>query len=140
MRVLTLLFFAQMFTSAQDSKILKAHQWKHRLVIAHVVDADARAVAESWKQAQDGATMRHLKLVDVSAEPIQVDGSVRPDKAEMEVVRGSVGIESPDQSVFVLVGKDGGIKARQQGKLDLNAFFALIDAMPMRQREMRARQ
>ena len=35
-----------------------------------------------------------------------------------------------------LVGKDGGKKARQTGRLDLQAFFDLIDTMPMRLREM----
>lgn len=36
----------------------------------------------------------------------------------------------------VLIGKDGHVKARYKN-LDLTKIFALIDTMPMRQREMR---
>ena len=37
---------------------------------------------------------------------------------------------------ILLIGKDGGVKARYN-RLDLNAIFREIDAMPMRIREMR---
>jgi len=45
----------------------------------------------------------------------------------------------PDKStaLFVLIGKDGGEKSRQSGKLDIEQWFDQIDSMPMRQREMR---
>jgi hypothetical protein len=43
---------------------------------------------------------------------------------------------STTNAIFILVGKDGGEKARQRGRLDLQAFFDLIDTMPMRLREM----
>ena len=39
----------------------------------------------------------------------------------------------------ILLGKDGGEKTRQVGQFDLQAIFDRIDAMPMRQREMRQR-
>ena len=38
----------------------------------------------------------------------------------------------------VLIGKDGGVKARQTEDFDLSAFFGKIDQMPMRRREMSA--
>ena len=39
--------------------------------------------------------------------------------------------------IAILVGKDGGVKLRQNAQVKLNDIFALIDAMPMRQEEMR---
>ena len=47
----------------------------------------------------------------------------------------------PQASDFqaVLIGKDGGVKARWAEPVSLNALYELIDAMPMRQREMRER-
>ena len=36
----------------------------------------------------------------------------------------------------VLIGKDGGVKARETEDFDLNAFFGKIDQMPMRRNEM----
>ena len=38
---------------------------------------------------------------------------------------------------IILVGKDGGIKLRRQEHTKLKDIFSLIDAMPMRQEEMR---
>ena len=37
----------------------------------------------------------------------------------------------------LLIGKDGGIKLNRQGQTRLKDVFAMIDAMPMRQEEMR---
>lgn len=35
----------------------------------------------------------------------------------------------------LLIGKDGGVKRRQEGALDLKEFFTLINTMPMRMQE-----
>jgi hypothetical protein len=40
----------------------------------------------------------------------------------------------------ILVGKDGAEKQRSQTPIDLAMLFRTIDAMPMRQQEMRSRQ
>lgn len=45
----------------------------------------------------------------------------------------------PDAFCLILVGKDGGEKLRRWEPVDLEEIFALIDAMPMRRREMRER-
>jgi hypothetical protein len=42
-----------------------------------------------------------------------------------------------DDHVLLLVGKDGGVKARGPLTTPLADVFQLIDGMPMRQREMR---
>jgi len=40
---------------------------------------------------------------------------------------------------YLLIGKDGGVKRRWTGKLSIDELFQTIDAMPMRQYEMRTR-
>jgi hypothetical protein len=43
-----------------------------------------------------------------------------------------------DEFVVILIGKDGGEKLRKTGEiLPTDLLFATIDAMPMRQREIR---
>ena len=42
----------------------------------------------------------------------------------------------PGTTTFVLVGKDGTEKLRK-AKIDLDEIFEVIDAMPMRKREMK---
>jgi hypothetical protein len=41
------------------------------------------------------------------------------------------------QLMSILVGKDGGVKFRQDRILELKEIFRVIDAMPMRQQEMK---
>ena len=43
------------------------------------------------------------------------------------------------QCTVILIGKDGEVKFREQLPVDLSDILAVIDAMPMRQREMRER-
>ena len=40
---------------------------------------------------------------------------------------------------YVLIGKDGGVKRRWNGQIDVDDLFQAIDAMPMRQFEMKTR-
>ena len=42
-----------------------------------------------------------------------------------------------DKFEVILIGKDGGVKARWDGPADIDGVFALIDSMPMRQKEMK---
>lgn len=44
---------------------------------------------------------------------------------------------SPESFTVVLVGKDGGVKLNRNTRVSLQDVFDLIDAMPMRQEEMR---
>jgi hypothetical protein len=43
----------------------------------------------------------------------------------------------PGKFTVILVGKDGGEKLRGDDKVSLTEIFSLIDAMPMRQQEMK---
>lgn len=54
---------------------------------------------------------------------------------ELVKLRGS---ERPDFEL-VLIGKDGGVKARTSDPNALEDFLALIDSMPMRRAEMRSK-
>ena len=44
------------------------------------------------------------------------------------------------ENTVILIGKDGGIKLNRQDQTRLEDLFALIDAMPMRQEEMRQKK
>lgn len=41
-----------------------------------------------------------------------------------------------EEFCVVLVGKDGGVKLREAAPVEADRVFALVDSMPMRQREM----
>ena len=54
-------------------------------------------------------------------------------------VRRRFGLQGPEVQLL-LIGKDGGVKARQSGVLlDLERVFEQIDSMPMRRAELQRR-
>ena len=53
-----------------------------------------------------------------------------------EKLRGSFHVPA-DEFAIVLIGKDGGEKLRRHTPLTVRELNAVIDAMPMRQQEMR---
>ena len=59
------------------------------------------------------------------------------DEAAFVSFLGSGPLES-EEPAAVLVGKDGGEKDRRR-ELDLERIFGMVDAMPMRRREMEGR-
>ncbi len=52
-------------------------------------------------------------------------------------VRQRFGIPADQPFAFLLIGKDGGVKLRRDVPVSISEVKALIDTMPMRQREMR---
>ncbi len=61
------------------------------------------------------------------------------EDADAAGLRDASGIEAGRFAV-VLVGKDGGEKARWSGPVSEREVFARVDAMPMRRREMREKK
>ena len=74
----------------------------------------------------------HLVIIDNSTVQ-QI--TVSPKDAKW--LRRSSDCKADDK--YVLIGKDGGVKRRWDGPLHVDDLFATIDAMPMRQFEMRAK-
>jgi hypothetical protein len=46
-------------------------------------------------------------------------------------------VDPEEPFLFILVGKDGGVKLRSRQVVGLDQLYGLIDSMPMRQREIR---
>ncbi|MDX7950460.1 DUF4174 domain-containing protein [Lichenihabitans sp. Uapishka_5] len=113
--------------AAPDS--LAAHRWTHRVVLVLTPDAaDTRLAEQRAILNHMGAAARHRDLTLVA---------VTGDTAEAGALRRRFGLGSGFQAV--LVGKDGGAKLTAAEPLRPEALLPLIDAMPMRQDEMRRR-
>ena len=80
-----------------------------------------------------------LKLVQIlGTGESRIDGrSLSPASADR--LRQQFGIPHEEFTV-ILVDKDGTEKQRSQTPIDLAMLFRTIDAIPMRQQEMRSRQ
>ena len=64
--------------------------------------------------------------------------SLQLSAAEAEAVRRRFGI-APMEFAVILLGKDGGEKLRSSKPISMNKLDSTIDAMPMRQDEMRTK-
>lgn len=115
---------------------LAEYQWKYRVIIASMPDGEAQPeAAAALQKHKRGVADRDLLVFDLSPMRTRTAGMKRLSKLQTEELGEQYSIK--DEPVFVLIGKDGGVKARQIGSLDLEKFFALIDKMPMRKVEMR---
>lgn len=96
---------------------------------ADVLDLKGRLV-QSRAELDD----RRMVLIEVYPEGALIDGEPL-DAADAERLRARF---SPDAetATLILVGLDGGEKRRTTPDVDLTEVFAVIDAMPMRRREL----
>lgn len=147
---LALLSAVMLFTplSARvDPGPLSAYRWTHRLLVLDVPDTEpGRATLKAFRTAledrMEDVLARDLLIVAVGDLPRAGD-ALRPAVAlgapERLDVRRRLGLQGPGAQL-VLIGKDGGVKARQsEGAFDLARVFELIDGMPMRRGEMQRR-
>jgi hypothetical protein len=108
---------------------LASYRWRARvLVVVSPEPNDARLVQQKaiYRSIRQGAEERDMALVEAVG-----------NNAEARALRRSLSLG--DGFRAVLVGKDGGVKLSSAEPLGADQLFPLIDAMPMRQDEMRRR-
>ena len=122
-------------------RLLDSYRWRNRvLFIGAVSPDDGRAVAlkRSLEDRRREVLERDLVVVRVYENGTGSRNGVPLSPDEVRQVRGGFSI-GMGACVVVLVGKDGTEKLREPCAVDLEDIFAVIDAMPMRQQEMRQR-
>jgi hypothetical protein len=127
-----------------DPDPLSAYRWTHRLLVVYVPETESgQAMLRTFRASLDDRMQdvlaRDLLIVPVGDLP-RPGEALRPavdlGARERSDVRRRFGLQSREAQLL-LIGKDGGIKARQSGAvLDLERIFELIDSMPMRRAEM----
>ncbi|MEM8953317.1 MAG: DUF4174 domain-containing protein [Verrucomicrobiota bacterium] len=131
--------------SAGEKKTLADYRWDNRIILM-MIPTESKTVRTQVEKVliarRDDIADRDLVVLDLSPN-ISKDKTKGAElvhltsQSEANAIRKKFGLESSSQPVFVLIGKDGGEKSRQTGRLDLSALFTLIDTMPMRRQEMR---
>ena len=111
---------------------LTSLNWQNRVIIVREPQTAANAAAVLGQFAA-GINERDVIWFVISGQAIETNypGDLSADLPDTLVATYAV-----DDGETVLIGKDGGTKLRLN-TLDLNALFSAIDAMPMRQREMK---
>lgn len=132
--VLTLmLLLSTLTTHGADMNSLSDYQWKNRLILVQAADENAGEI-EMLRSARAGVDDRDVVwFVNTGSEVVSNQQSLS-NSLESDIKTLLDGGRSDGR--VLLIGKDGGIKSRE-ARLDVDAIFRRIDAMPMRMREMR---
>lgn len=136
---LSVTFFA-MEINAQD---LKQHRWENRILIVKATDEDSANVKQQLKLFTDnknGLIERKLVLYKIVNDEYHFIDYAHSHSNKSGAISGDFkSTYLPDQEDFkvILLGLDGGIKLQKSSVLNIDKLFSTIDAMPMRQNEMK---
>jgi hypothetical protein len=121
---------------------LTPYQWKNRIAILFSPsesECSYQSFREQLRVQREGVLDRQLLVIHVFEEggENRLGDSPLSQKDVTELRKRF----SPLTGIFnvVLIGKDGGVKLRQEAPITLNEIFSTIDAMPMRRQEMKER-
>lgn len=121
---------------------LDAYRWKNRILIIFVpstVFENQEAQKGLLRNQSAGILDRDLRIVEVLDEESGSDLDISLSGESARNLRKKFGVAA-DQFQVILIGKDGTVKLRAKTPVSTSALFELIDAMPMRQEEMRTKK
>jgi monofunctional biosynthetic peptidoglycan transglycosylase len=117
---------------------LGQYRWKNRVVVVSAPsrgDTDLAAVQKEVASMSDEFAERDMVLVTLLDDGVSLAGDRELSLAEVGAARAALGIEAGSFALR-LIGKDGSVKLLRDSAVPMTEIFALIDSMPMRQREM----
>lgn len=121
--------------------LMEDYQWQNRVLLVFAPDSHDVQLAEQVANLSElgaGLSARDLVVWQlVNEESASMNGEVDASLLSQSFY-DYFSVEDTDFTV-ILLGKDGTSKLRQTQPITSDRLFALIDAMPMRQREMRER-
>ena len=111
-------------------------RWQNRLVVFSGEDENATRQKALALDSRAGHLERNLLVIHLEEDTATVVVGETTALPESELFRQRFAM--PDGAFeVVLVGKDGGVKERRKTVFETQELFGIIDAMPMRMREMR---
>ena len=140
--IFTMLSFGTIWNAQAQSVDLSVFQWKNRLLFLFAPSPSHPQFDELHRSlaAQNAEVLdRDLVIFEILESAPSSVNSDFVDAEAAQFLRKKFNVQEGTFNV-ILVGKDGGIKLRSQDQTNLNDIFSLIDAMPMRQEEMRRKR
>ena len=116
---------------------LARYRWENRVLLVFAPDVDSTLCLrqhEMLLDAKPGLNERDVVVISVLKDIVST--KERPAAAvSADALRDAYDVLPHDFRV-VLIGKDGGVKLRQDEPISMANLFALIDSMSMRKQEM----
>lgn len=142
MRYLLLIIFTVSCMSCSEAQIesLENFKWKNRLLIIYFNSENLsqhKNQIATINQATEEYEERDLKVIILQNQKAEIWDSEKSNQLEYSEIIQKLNIDSSESYQNLLIGKDGGVKLRSDTPIANEKIFKTIDAMPMRQREMR---
>lgn len=121
--------FSMVFSQAHANVMLKEHEDRHRVLLIYVKGEEGLQQLSVQEQEfrKDEWGMKRRDLVEY----------VLRDRFSDSIIKKHA-MKGP--FMIVLLGKDGEEKLRSKTPVSIQSLFEIIDAMPMRKREIRERR
>ena len=116
---------------------LMQYQWKNRVLVLSAPTEDDKNLKEQQDEvalAPKESADRDIALVTLLDDAISTAEDRELTTEEAATSRAVLGIR-PGSFALRLIGKDGSVKLSGEAATSMTEIYALIDAMPMRQRE-----
>ena len=136
--ILVLILTAQLANGQSD--MLEQYQWKNRLILLFGSSSSSveKQITELEKDPE-GITDRDLLIFHINKEEVRFILKSSNPSLSASQLRNRYNIDK-NEFRYILIGKDGGVKLNKKEYVPNKDLFSVIDAMPMRQREMRERK
>ena len=137
--VFLLVFIMATKVEGKNTVDLMEYQWKNRLLLIFTPSRDGPGylrLKEDLSRQEEEVIDRDLLVFYILESGETKLGNSLLSESTGDFLREKFSIKSGTFTVL-LIGKDGGVKLRRETRVKLEEIFSLIDAMPMRQREMR---
>ena len=134
-----LIAFLTLVAEGDDALDLNQYRWKNRLLFVFAPHNSHPSLIDLKNDllAQEEEVLdRDLIVFEILENGPSYMGKDRLNNQMAEHIRQKFD-SGRGRLTVVLVGKDGGVKMRRNGPIQLDEIFSLIDAMPMRREEMR---
>lgn len=123
---------------SQEIQIPGQYHWKNRILLLFSSNQGGmlQQQAEIFDTKRTGMKERDLVLFYIKRTIVEVPDGKKYEEKTAEQLRKQFQV-ADDTFAVILIGKDGTQKLKQGELLSADKLFAIIDAMPMRKREMR---
>lgn len=116
---------------------LEQYRWKNRVLVVSAPTQDDQELAELQAElasASEELKDRDMVFVTLLDSGVSIAGDRQLAAADAAATRAALRIPNGEFALR-LIGKDGSIKLSTESVASISEIFALIDSMPMRQRE-----
>jgi len=136
-----LIFLCSSSFAESEQNPLIAERWKHRPLVIITSDQNDPLPQSIQQELEDPAIRadfadRAMVLYVITHEIAKRNGKAI-EQSQAEALAQALKQTKPYQPSAFLIGLDGGVKLVQQGSVNLQEIFTLIDGMPMRQWQVR---